>query len=149
MSTKSTIRYGDAFHLYHEAFDDANIYLELTQDPQFEASPGQITVAIPLEIWEVIRQGSSIDLSLVEKTDDQIRQMVETGVKDRWDKIKEAEAKGQNPGILRSIGLLIYGSADDPVQEQIKKGIEYYTERRKYQEELAGKIKAIEAKQRK
>ncbi len=149
MSTKSTIACGESFHLYQECFDESNIYLELPLHPQFEVSEGQVTVAIPLEVWEVARRRTFIDLSLVDKTDDQIRQMVEAHVSDRLDRVKEAEAKGQDPGMLLSWGLLAYGSADDPVQEQVRMGIEYYTKRRQFQQELAARIKALEGAQRK
>lgn len=148
MSTKSTIAYGDDFHLYKECFDDANIYLELTNNPEFEVTQEHVIVAIPLEIWEVVRQRSFIDLSLINKTDDEIRQMVEADIKERMDTIKEAEAKGQNPGILRACGLLVYGSADEPIQVQVEKGVEYYTKRRQFQKELTARIKTLEQGQR-
>ena len=62
MSTKSSIACGPNFHLYHEAFEQDAVYLELEQ-AFFEASPNKVTVAIPVVIWEVIRQHAGADLS--------------------------------------------------------------------------------------
>ncbi|NJM74895.1 MAG: hypothetical protein HC852_02890 [Acaryochloridaceae cyanobacterium RU_4_10] len=58
MSTKSSIAYGDNFHLYQEIFDTGAVYLELTDaDFEVQSSSGQnrIQVRIPAEIWEIIR----------------------------------------------------------------------------------------------
>lgn len=55
MSTKSTIIYGDGFHLYTELFDGKHVFLELSA-VEFIATPGAVTVAIPLPVWECIRE---------------------------------------------------------------------------------------------
>ena len=57
MSTKSTITYGDNFHLYTELFDDKHVFLELSA-VEFRATPGAITVAIPLPYLGVHSQVS-------------------------------------------------------------------------------------------
>jgi hypothetical protein len=74
VSTKSSIAWGDDFHLYSEAFDeDGGRYLEL-RGVEFHASPTGVTVRIPAAIWEVIRHLGGADLSLVDLTDEQIRE---------------------------------------------------------------------------
>ena len=55
MSTKSTITDGDNFHFYTEFFDDKHVFLELSA-AEFIATPGVITVSIPLSVWESIRK---------------------------------------------------------------------------------------------
>jgi hypothetical protein len=55
MSTKSSMADGKNFHLYQDIFDADNVFLELNS-VQFEATPQTVTVAIPREIWEKIRQ---------------------------------------------------------------------------------------------
>ena len=71
MSTKSTIAYGRDFQLYHKAFDEDYVYLEL-EGTQFEASYNPVKVAIPIHIWEVIRRYRGIDLKYSDKTDAEI-----------------------------------------------------------------------------
>jgi hypothetical protein len=75
MSTKATLAHGPLFHLYREVFDDSCINLTLTS-VYFVAGPDEITVAIPIEFWEVIRQFSSVDLSLAEKSEDELAAIV-------------------------------------------------------------------------
>ncbi|MFM1841966.1 MAG: hypothetical protein RLZZ490_702, partial [Cyanobacteriota bacterium] len=75
MSTKSTVAYGPNFHFYQEALDDNFIYLRL-EGVQFEASYNEVTVPIPVHIWEVIRQYPGTDLSWADKTDEEVAQYV-------------------------------------------------------------------------
>jgi hypothetical protein len=77
MSTKSSIAWGDDFHLYGEALEeDGGRYLEL-RGVEFHASPAGVTVKIPAAIWEVIRHLGGADLSLVDLTDEDLRERAE------------------------------------------------------------------------
>jgi hypothetical protein len=82
MSTKSTLAYGPTLHLYHEVFDDNNVYLELEGVP-FEASYNRVMVPIPLHIWEVIRHYKGIDLNWVEQSDEELERYVIEQVDER------------------------------------------------------------------
>jgi len=65
MSTRGTITYeDDVFHFYEEAFDDENVYIELT-DPIFDVETYEfgdnwdkkrqkLTVRIPIELLEKV-----------------------------------------------------------------------------------------------
>lgn len=58
MSTKCTERYGDGFHFYRDVFDDDHIYLELYHKDgklKFVAESFRLTVAIPIQIWNQIK----------------------------------------------------------------------------------------------
>ena len=79
MSTKWLLIGGDEFQLYQELFDDGFIYLELSQT-HFEANPRSVQVRIPIEIWETIRHHGGPDLSLLQKSDEEIRALVEQAV---------------------------------------------------------------------
>jgi hypothetical protein len=46
---------GDRFRLYQEMFDGENVHLRL-EEFDFSASPNVLTIKIPKEIWEVLRQ---------------------------------------------------------------------------------------------
>ena len=132
MSTKSTLLSFDSVHLYTEAFDDKNVYLEM-DNIKFNASNNQITLEIPIEIWEVIRQKEAIYHYCHDWTDDYIKDYVENEVSKR---INEK-------GILRIFGMFIYGDADDCKEEQIKIGIDYYTKKRTEENALINKIAAL------
>ncbi len=140
MSTKSTLAYGDSFHFYEEVLDEHYVYLEL-QGVNYEAGYNRVMVPIPIHIWEVIRKYGAPDLSLVDKTDEELLAKVEKYVDER---IKEYE---QNPSALNNyFGSLAYGAASDPRSEQIQRGIEYYQVRRRDQQEIKAAINALEAK---
>ncbi len=116
------------------------VYLEL-QGVNYEAGYNRVMVPIPIHIWEVIRKYGAPDLSLVDKTDEELLAKVEKYVDER---IKEYE---QNPSALNNyFGSLAYGAASDPRSEQIQRGIEYYQARRRDQQEIKSAINALEAK---
>lgn len=121
MSTKSTIACGDNFHLYHECFDDTRVYLQLEGCP-FEVSfdaTGTATVAIPIEIWEVLRHFPALDYTYADLSDDDIDAVVRDWV-----------AKRPTTGIGRLFGAGVYGSPDDPADVQIARGVEHYRRKR-------------------
>jgi hypothetical protein len=78
MSTKSSILYyHDKFHIYHDVTDHFNegkrntIYLSF-DNVEFEASNNSITIALPPEIWEVIREKPAIEFKYLNKTDEEL-----------------------------------------------------------------------------
>lgn len=91
MSTKSTLVYGPGFHLYHECFEQDNVYLEL-EKTHFECCPDRVTVAIPVVVWEVIRQLEGVDFSWAAKSDDEIQSFVEQEVHGRITAFQEDDS---------------------------------------------------------
>jgi hypothetical protein len=144
MSTKSSIACGPNFHLYHEAFEQDAVYLELEQ-AFFEASPDKVTVAIPVVIWEVIRQYAGTDLSWVAKSDEEIRQWVENEVDDR---IARNLADPPKRALLRTFGEMTFGLASDAREAQIERGLVYGFEKRDQQRYLLVQINELLATQR-
>ena len=128
MSTRSTIKYGDTFHLYSEFMDDA-IHLEL-KGVEFKASRDSIDIAIPLAIWEVIRNFTLPDaaLDLISLSDDDLKSKVEAEVDERI--ARESDA-----------GLMIFGPRTLSREEQVARGLEWYLEKREGQQKLAEQIK--------
>jgi hypothetical protein len=94
MSTKSTIAHGGNFHLYHEAFDEDYVYLEL-EGTKFEASYNRVMVPIPVHIWEVIRHYPGIDLKYADRTDAEIRRYVEQEIDQRLKRYEEANERSK------------------------------------------------------
>ena len=142
MSTKCTIAYGKNFHFYHEVLDDNFVYLQL-EGVQFEASYNQVTVTIPVHIWEVIRQYEGIDLSWAERTDEEIKDHVEKEVDARIKKYQEAENESEK-NMISLCGSLTFGRADEPRQEQIKRGIEEYLGLKKHQQQVKKAIQQLQ-----
>lgn len=145
MSTKSTIAYGPTFHLYHEALDDDYVYLELEQ-VQFEASYNRVMVPIPVHIWEVIRQYQGIDFSWAEKSDQDILDYVTQSVDDRIREYEETEENRR--GLISFFGCLAFGTADEPRDEQIKKGVAFYQDLRTHQQQVKAAIEELQQAQR-
>jgi hypothetical protein len=141
MSTKSTIAHGRNFHLYHEAFDEDNVYLEL-EGTNFEASYNRVMVPIPVHVWEVIRHYPGIDLKYVDRTDAEIRQYVEREVDERLKRYKEASERSK--GLVSLSGSLAFGTADQPRDQQISAGIEYFTKVREHQRQIKQAIEELE-----
>ena len=132
MSTKSTITHGPTFHLYSEAFDNSNVYLELNE-ADFEASRDQVTLTIPAYIWEHIRQFAGVDLTWAGKTNEEIRLHVEKAVEERISRYQQNERSGL-------FGGFIYGGADETREQQIEAGINYLTKIRDQQDLIKEQI---------
>lgn len=150
MSTKSTLAYGDNFHLYRECFDDENVYLELN-GLHFETTPGSAMVQIPLVVWEVIRGYSPADFSLVDKTDEELRSLAESYVQDRIDSVEQAEAEGRHESQIafrKMVGMLVHGTYDQPRFEQLRLGVESLTAQRARQRTLRDAIESLRKQQR-
>lgn len=139
MSTKVNIACSrNRFHLYHEIFDDENVYIELT-GVEFRATPQNISVQIPLEIWEVVRTRAPVRLSWAGKSDDDVRAHVEREVDERIEQARQ--------GKHWLSGSLVYGAADRPREEQIRAGMRFLMETRDRQTRIAQAIQVLEAEQ--
>ena len=141
MSTKATIAHGPNFHLYHEVLDEDYVYLEI-EGTQFEASYGKVMVPIPVHVWEVIRRYPGIDLRYADKTDDELREYVEHEVDDRIRHYEKASERAK--GIASLSGSLVFGPADQPREQQIAAGIEYFTKARQHQRQVKDAIAKLE-----
>ena len=142
MSTKATIAHGKNFHFYHEALDDRYVYLEL-EDVPFEASYNRVMVPIPTHIWEVIRRHPGVDLSLVDKTDDELRVQVEQRVDERIAEYNRLNDDAKQRGLFRIFGALTYGDVELPREEQLAKGIAYFTALRERQRQIKRAIEEL------
>lgn len=141
MSTKATIAHGPNFHFFREVFDDDNIYLELEHVP-FEASYNRVTVPIPVHIWEVIRRHEGTDLSFADKTDEEIRSLVEREVDERISQYHQETDERRKR--LAGFGSMVYGGADCSREEQIESGIAYFRQKRDHQRKIREAIADLE-----
>jgi hypothetical protein len=75
MSTKCSLAWGKKFHAYTDCLEKhAFVHVEIT-GAEFDASPGQVTVRIPMPIWEHIRTYSPARYDLADLTDGELRQL--------------------------------------------------------------------------
>ena len=140
MSTKATIAHGRGFHFYHEALDEDGVYLEL-EDVEFEAGYRRVMVKIPIDIWEVIRHTAPARLDLVDSSDEELRRMVEHQVDERIAEYEQARGDSRREALVSLFGALLFGGADEPREEQISSGFEYYTRERERQRQVVARIK--------
>lgn len=129
---KQTITQGNGFHIYKEDLNPNFIYLELKdKSVQFyEATPNQLTIRIPAEIWEYLRKFPALDLSLTRKSEKEILKEIKKTVQER--------SKSQT-----QIGFFIYGHYTDPQPTQIQNALTYFKELKKQQTELLKKLNSI------
>jgi hypothetical protein len=142
MSTKATIAHGPNFHLYHDLLDEDSVYLEL-EGTQFEAGYNRVMVPIPVHVWEVIRQYPGIDLEYADKTDAELSRLVEQQVDDRIKQYAEADEKAK--GLVSLFGSLAFGTADQPREQQIAAGLDYFSKVRRHQLQIKQAIAELEA----
>ncbi len=145
MSTKCSLSYGESFHLYNECLDDENVYLRLTK-PAFQVDCDNLTVTIPVHIWETIRHHGAPDLSLCDLSDDDILAKVTKEVDERIKEYQNAEGNKSKQAILNFCGGLVFGGAEDPKETQIELGVDYYKVERSRQQEIKSKIEALKKK---
>lgn len=144
MSTKCTIAYGENFHLYREVSDLDHVYFEL-DTTHFEAGYGRVMIPIPLHIWETIRHLGGAELDLVDRSDDELLSRVQSEVEERIAEYQRVvrERPGR-AGLFAILGSLIYGTADEPRDQQIRHGMEYFQRERKRQQELHARIASLQ-----
>jgi plasmid stabilization system protein ParE len=142
MSTKATLAQDDSFHFYHDMFDEDHVYLEL-RTSQFEARHGRIMLPIPLHIWETIRHLGAPDLSLIDRTDEELRRTVETEVDRRIAAYRVKTESDPGASFVRYVGMLVYGTADSPREKQIETGMLYFVEERERQRQLCDAIEVL------
>jgi len=142
MSTKCSLAYGENFHLYHECFDNDNVYLRLINSA-FQVDRDNVTVTIPIYIWETIRHFGEPDLSKANLSDAEIFDLVTSKVDERIKEFQEANGNKQKQAVLNFFGSLVYGGAEEPKETQIELGVEYYKKERSRQQEIQRKIEEL------
>jgi hypothetical protein len=140
MTVKATLAYGKNFHFYHEGLDNNHVYLEL-EDVSYDAGYRRLMVAIPIDIWEVIRGLGGANLGLINASDDELIEMVKRKVEERIAGYESACASTpESAGWLRFTDSAVFGSMDEPREQQVIRGVEYYKTERERQREVTARI---------
>lgn len=136
MSTRSSLRSGENFHLFEECFDRDAVWLELS-GCEFEAAPGQVAVRIPLAIWEHVRDATIAQFDLVDLNDEALEQHV----RELWSKRQEMLRNEPERSILRFVGAMVWGVGSP--DEQLAHGLEWHLGERERQRVLRTEIDAL------
>lgn len=140
MTVKATLAYGKNFHFYHEALDNNHVYLEL-EDVSYDVGYRRVMVAIPIDVWEVIRGQGAARLDLADSSDEELIRRVEGRVEARIkDYEKLAETDREKANWLKFSDSTRFGPADAPREQQLMRGIEYYRTERARQREVVARM---------
>src|SRR5947209_13066643 len=119
MTIKATLAYGKNFHFYHEATDNNHVYLEL-EDVSYDVGYRRVMVAIPIDVWEVIRGQGAARLDLADSSDEELIRLVEERVEARIkDYEKLAESDREKANWLRFNDATKFGPTDTPREHQL------------------------------
>jgi hypothetical protein len=100
-----------------------------------------VSSTIPIHIWETIRHLGAAELDLVDKDDEALLTMVERDVDKRIADYQRAVTETpERTSLIRFFGCLLYGTADSPRAEQVRRGMEYFQRRRQQQCEVRARI---------
>lgn len=140
MTVKATLAYGKSFHFYHEALDNNHVYLEL-EDVAYDAGYRRVMVAIPIDVWEVIRGLGAANLDLIEVSDEELMNLVERSVDARISEYERIRAASPDEAEqLKYTDAMLFGAMDAPRHQQLTRGVEYYKMERDRQREVNFRI---------
>lgn len=140
MAIKATLAYGKGFHFYHEALDNNHVYLEL-EDVSYDVGYRRMMVAIPIDIWEVIRVLGAAKLDLIDVSDEELINLVEGKVSKRIAEYEAAKrASPEEANRLRFSDAVAFGAMDAAREKQVDRGINYYRTERDRQREVGIRI---------
>lgn len=147
MNAEKVLASGDEFYFYKEPNNQDQICLKLFGDIDFEASSKSVMIKIPVAVWETVRQIAAIKFDLVDKTDIELREIAETEVDENLARHERKQDEKSKKGAFRSsnhftiVKSLAYASSNEPREQQIEHGLDYYRKKRLFQQETLEKIK--------
>lgn len=132
MSTRITLSHNDFFHLYKEVFNDRDIFLTLTQK---NTKIGDIHVCLSPEDFMLIYSGMHAKIQEIYQKAQEKEEEIEKSITDQV--CKRIEKKGA----YALMGSYVYGDESDPKEEQIKRGLEFFTKIKKSNIEIVENIR--------
>ncbi|MGI8468962.1 MAG: hypothetical protein ACR2N3_10980 [Pyrinomonadaceae bacterium] len=145
MTAKMSFAEGDEFYFYRESSDDNHVYLQLNGNSlEFRATEKSVTIAIPVAVWEVIKQTTVAEFDLTGRTDIELREIVEREVESRIAGREKRRATDEKNYFAALVCSPIYGMINLPRAEQIKYGMNYYRKERARQQNVLEQIKELQ-----
>lgn len=140
MVIKTTLAYGKSFHFYQEGLNNNYVYLEL-EDVPYDAGYRRLMVAIPIDIWEVIRFLGTARVELAASSDEELLEIVKKKVEERIAMYRRVQSSNsEQADKYRFDNSLIFGAADESREEQINRGMAYYRTERERQRSVVNRI---------
>lgn len=140
MPPKVTIAYGRDFHFFRDAQESNFVYLEL-EDVPFEVGYRRVMIAIPIDVWQTLRTLAHVELDLINMSDAELIELVETRVSERVMKYEKARASSsENAELIRFNESIKFGPADEEREAQIARGISYYKSERERQRAITARM---------
>jgi hypothetical protein len=137
---KTTLAYGRNFHFYQEGSNNDYVYLEL-EDAPYDAGYRRIMIAIPIDVWEVIRSLGETHLELVNSSDEELHDIVQGKVDERIaEYLRVRSSSAEKAELVRFNNSVIFGAADKEREQQIVRGMQYYRTERERQRGIALRI---------
>jgi len=121
MSTKISLSYNDFIHVYNECFDEDNVFLDFRPSDQ---RMGRIAIALDPSSAVVIYSGLRSQISKIldnaKRSDDEIMGKV----------VSQVDKRIKSKGAFAVLGEIPYGSCEDPREDQIQRGFDYFAKHR-------------------
>lgn len=143
MSTKQLLLWHDHFEVYRDGLDEGGVWLAL-RGADFEATPSEMRVRIPIAVWELLRRAPAVDFDMLHTTDDQIAELAEAIVDERLQAHNAGDVSGKSRFAVL-FGTLVFGSVEDNRDVQIARGIAHYKSQREQQRVTAAQIAEFES----
>jgi hypothetical protein len=140
MPPKISIAYGKNFHFYRDAHEHNYVYLEL-EDVPYEVGYLRVMLAIPVDIWETIRGLGTTRLDLVNASDSDLIKKVTSRVEQRAAEYEGARASDREAAeMIRHRDSLVFGTADEPREDQVARGVHSYKVERERQRAIVARM---------
>jgi hypothetical protein len=140
MTVKTTLAYGRNFHFYLQAHENNYVYLEL-EDVPYEVGYRRVMLALPVDVWETLRGLAATQLDLVNASDAELIELVTLKVDERVSEYQRSLSSGaEKADMVRFKNSIMFGTADEPPEEQVERGIQYYKLERERQRAIVARM---------
>jgi hypothetical protein len=140
MTVKTILAYGKNFHFYLQAHENNYVFLEL-EDVPYEVGYRRVMLALPVDVWETLRGLAATQFDLVNASDAELIELVTLKVNERvseYQKVRSSDA--EKAETIRFKNSIIFGLADEPPEEQVESGIQYYQMERERQRAIVARM---------
>ena len=124
LSGKSTIRLVGEWRLYEEDLEQRHVFLDVPREA-LEGTASGFRVAVPAQVWEILRGGSHSASPFHRMTQKQLRKFAELWVDHRLRKLEMAKSEAEREEVYRR-GCLA-ANLSDPRDQQVEDFVRCYS----------------------
>lgn len=121
MSTKISLSHNEFIHVYNECFDEENAFISFHPS---DNRMGRIAVALDpssaVVVYSGLKSHISKILDIAKNSDDDIMKKV----------VLQVDKRIKSKGAFAVLGEIPYGNCEDPRDDQIRRGFEYFAKHR-------------------